>query len=194
MPFDPADPGSLLYWSQQYDRLHLLHRIKAEVQKAGWRARVDSGWNNWDMEIYGSRYAKVRLTTATEHHGNGMLTRVRVELRQSRFGQVLMVGTMILAGLLLLHLWPFSRSAVLIPVAWWSMYLINRRKVSAPVLGLIDAAAERAGFYPILSSGQKAKPAPKAPPKKPDAVPLPPAIVEPVLAPGLDEDGELSPA
>ena len=60
-----------------------------------------------------------------------MLTRVRVELRQSRFGQVLMVGTMLLACLLLLHLWPFSRPAVLIPVAWWAMYLVNRRRVSA---------------------------------------------------------------
>ena len=31
------------------------------------------------MEIYGSRYVKIRLTTATEHHhGVGKLTRVRV--------------------------------------------------------------------------------------------------------------------
>ena len=45
------------------------------------RRRHDSGWSNWDVEIYGSRYVKVRLTTATEHHHNvGMLTRVRVQL------------------------------------------------------------------------------------------------------------------
>ena len=38
--------------------------------------RLDSGWNGWDMEIYGSRYVKVRVTTASEHHdGRGMLTR-----------------------------------------------------------------------------------------------------------------------
>jgi len=47
-----------------------------------------------------------------------MLTRIRVEMQQSRFGQVLMVGAMILAGLLLLHLWPFSRPAALIPMGW----------------------------------------------------------------------------
>jgi len=159
--------------------LPLLHQIDEEVRTAGWRARVDSGWHNWDMEIYGSRYAKVRLTTATEHHdGQGMLTRVRVELRQSRFGQVLMVGTMLLAGLLLLHLWPFSRPAVLIPVAWWAMYLVNRRKVSAPVLGLIDAAAERAGYYPVGTERKQQKAAAQA---------------EPMAEPGLDEeDGELT--
>jgi len=179
LPFDPAEPGTLRYWSHEHDRLTLLHQINEEVRTAGWRARVDSGWHHWDMEIYGSRYAKVRLTTATENHdGKGMLTRVRVELRQSRFGQVLMVGTMLLAGLLLLHLWPFSRPAVLIPVAWWAMYLVNRRKVSAPVLGLIDAAAERAGYYPV---GVEKKP------------PVPATQPEPVMEPGLDEeDGELT--
>ena len=102
------------------------------------------------MEVYGSRYVKVRITTATEHHhGRGMLTRVRVELLQSRFGQVLMVAAMVLAGLLILDLWPFSRLAVLIPLTWWAMLLLNRSKVSSPVLGLIDHAAEKAGYIPI---------------------------------------------
>jgi glycosyltransferase involved in cell wall biosynthesis len=187
-PFDPIEPGTLRYWSAEHDRLRLLHQINKEVHAAGWRARMDSGWHDWDMEIYGSRYAKVRLTTATEYHdGKGMLTRVRVDLRQSRFGQVLMVGTMLLACLLLVHLWPFSRPAVLIPVGWWSMYLVNRRKVSAPVLGLIDAAAEKAGYYPVPAkagdkAGEKAGEAPKPEAKSGD-----------ILAPVLDEgDGELA--
>jgi O-antigen biosynthesis protein len=139
--------------------------------------REDSGWGEWDLEIYGSRYVKVRLTTATEHHhGKGMLTRVRVELLQSRFGQVLMVGALILAGLLLLHLWPFSRPAVLIPLAWWAMYLVNQRRVTLPVLGLIDHAAEQAGFMPLPSEPAPAQPKP--------------AAAQPGAA--LDEDGELS--
>jgi hypothetical protein len=184
LPFDPAEQGALRYWSSEHDRLRLLDQISAEAHAAGWRARMASGWHEWDMEIYGSRYAKVRLTTATEYHdGKGMLTRVRVELRQSRFGQVLMVGTMLLAGLLLLHLWPFSRPAVLIPVAWWSMYLVNRRRVSAPVLGLIDAAAEKAGYYPVpAKGGEKTAEAPKPEAKAGD-------ILDPVLE---DGDGELS--
>ena len=60
-----------------------------------------------------------------------------------------MAGLGMLTGLLLMHLWPFSRPAVLIPLAWWTMYCVNRWKVSNPVLGLIDAAAEDAGFYPV---------------------------------------------
>ena len=177
LPIDPADQRILRYWSDYKDRLPLLEQISQEVRQAGWRMREDSGWGEWDLEIYGSRYVKVRLTTATEHHhGKGMLTRVRVELLQSRFGQVLMVGALILAGLLLLHLWPFSRPAVLIPLAWWAMYLVNRRRVTVPVLGLIDHAAEQAGYIPL-------------PPEPAPAQPMP-AVPQPGDA--LDEDGELS--
>jgi hypothetical protein len=132
----------------------------------------------------------VRLTTATENHNaNGMLTRVRVELRQSRFGQVFMVGTMLLACLLLLHLWPFSRPAVLIPVAWWAMYLVNRQRVSGPVLGLIDHAAEKAGFYPVpAEAGGKEAAVEDVP--KPQAAPV--QAPAPVAEPGIAEDGEFS--
>jgi glycosyltransferase involved in cell wall biosynthesis len=183
LPFDPAEPGTLRYWNRSQGRLPLLDQIKQEVREAGWRTRLDSGWHDWDMEIYGSRYVKVRLTTATEDHSaNGMLTRVRVQMRQSRFGQVFMVGTMVLACLLLVHLWPFSRPAVLIPVAWWAMYLVNRRRVSAPVLGLIDHAAERAGFYAVPAPAAEERAKPVAPSDQTAAD----------REPEIEEDGELS--
>jgi len=159
LPWDPQEPDTLRYWSTKWDpkdRLDLLRQIREETALAGWRTRLDSGWEGWDMEIYGSRYVKVRLTSATEeHHGLGRLTRVRVELLMSKFCQVLCVASLMLSGLLLLHVWPFSRPAVLIPLVWWAMYLVNKWRVSRPVLGLIDASAEKAGFYPVPS-----KPAP----------------------------------
>jgi len=164
LPFDPQDPQTLLYWSKWYDRLTLLDRIAHEVRKAGWRMRVDSGWASFDVEIYGSRYVKVRLTTATEHHHNvGMLTRVRVSLEMSKFCAVLFVASSMLAGLLLLYMWPFSRTAVLIPLTWWSMYLFNKWRVSRPIFGLIDEVAEKAGFYPVFPKGEE-KPTPAAAP------------------------------
>ncbi|HEV7300936.1 MAG TPA: glycosyltransferase [Tepidisphaeraceae bacterium] len=150
LPFDPSDPSTLRYWNKDYDRFPLLKQIGDDVRTAGWRTRPDSGWSPWDLEIYGSRYTKVHIITATEHHhGSGYLTRVRVTCRMSTFCRVLMAACALLAGILLWHLWPFSRPAVLIPLVWWAMYAINRRMVIAPVLGLIDAAATKAGYYPV---------------------------------------------
>jgi glycosyltransferase involved in cell wall biosynthesis/heme exporter protein D len=156
LPFDPQDSSTLRYWSHEHDRFPLLREISEEVKAAGWRARIDSGWSPWDLEIYGSRYAKIRIITATEHHhGSGYLTRVNVRSHMSTFAMVLMAASVLLAVILLWHLWPFSRPAVLIPLAWLAMYAINRRLVIAPVLGIVDAAAERAGYYPVPTKPKK---------------------------------------
>jgi len=149
LPFDADDRETLCYWSSNEDRIRLLQQITGEVQKAGWRMRVDSGWNNWDLEIYGSRYTKVRITSASEHHQNGLLTRVRIEQHMSKFCLVLLVASLLLCTLLLVHIWPFSRPAVLVPMAVLVMYGVNRLRVINPILGLVDDAAEQAGFWPV---------------------------------------------
>src|SRR3954447_13104848 len=163
LPLERDNKRTLRYWNTYHDRVVLLQKIKDEVQAAGWRMRLDSGWNEWDMEIYGSRYVKVRLTTMSEHHdGRGMLTRVRVELLPSTFCRVLTFASLILTGLMFLYLpWPFSRPALLIPLLIWTMYVVNKEVVGNPVLSLIDEAAENVGFDPV--------PAPKPAPEKKSA-------------------------
>ena len=127
-----------------------MDEVIAEIRKKGWRVRVDSGWEGWDMEVFGSRYVKVRLSSATEIHGGGaMLTRVRVEPLMSKFCLVLTVCVSMLSGLLLLHLWPFSRPAALIPIVMATLYLVNRVQVTRPVLGLVDAVADRLKFVAV---------------------------------------------
>jgi glycosyltransferase involved in cell wall biosynthesis/exo-beta-1,3-glucanase (GH17 family) len=176
LPLERAKKRTLRYWSTHYDRVVLLQKIKEEVAAHGWRMRLDSGWNDWDMEIYGSRYVKVRLTSMTEHHhgdDRGMLTRIRVELLPSTFCYVLMLAASIMAGLLFLYVWPFSRPALLIPMFLWTMYLVNKSLVSGPVLNLIDEVAERVGFYPVHEKpAPPARPAPAAAAPAPDDVDL----------------------
>jgi GT2 family glycosyltransferase len=169
LPFDPDDRFTLRYWSSTgQDRFVLLNRITEEVRAAGWRYRLDSGWNGWDMEIYGSRYVKLRITSATEKHdGSGRLIRLRVEPIMSNFCRALLASSSILALVLMLDMWPFSRTAVLIPLAWWAMYSVNRWRVSAPVLGLIDESAEHVGFYRVPTQKPEPDPQPRTPAPQP---------------------------
>jgi hypothetical protein len=169
LPFDGNERFTLRYWSQHQDRFVLLKKITDEVRAAGWRYRLDSGWNGWDMEIYGSRYVKLRITSATEKHATGKMVRLRIEPIMSNFCKALMAASSILALVLLLDTWPFSRTAVLIPLAWWAMYAVNRWHVSMPVLGLIDEAAETAGFYPVPARKSEHKPDPGSPAPQPPA-------------------------
>lgn len=148
LPIDPKDRSLLLYWAKYEDRLKLLEQIKADVQKAGLRYRIDAGWRDWDLEIYGSRYAKVQLRTVNEKFGpESMMTRVQVRFKMSMFCKVLIASSAFLAVFIGYMVWPYGRPALLMPLVWWTLYLINRQIIARPVLNLIDAAAEKGGYY-----------------------------------------------
>ncbi|HTW94978.1 MAG TPA: glycosyltransferase, partial [Tepidisphaeraceae bacterium] len=150
LPFDPEDSSVLRYWSSNLDRLALVDQLRQEIAHAAWRFRADSGWHDWDMEVYTNRYVFIRVyTVSEEHHGKGLLTKVRVSLGMSNFCKLMMAASIVLAVQLLDHVWPFSRPAVLIPLIWFGIYIVNRRHAAGPVMNLIDAAARRAGFDPI---------------------------------------------
>ena len=172
-PFLPGDRTVLVYWAtahDPHDRQALLTAITDAARKAGLRFRVDSGWAPYDLEIYASRYVKVQIASVTEYHATGLLTKLRVKIRPSGFARVLGFGLAILTALLLLLLWPFSRPAVLVPLAVACMYLVSKWRVRGPVLGLIDSAALTGGFYPVWPAGE----APAAAPAAGQATPPPP--------------------
>jgi len=154
LPTNPQQPRELLYWTNWNDhgrdRIALLDAIKREVESAGLRYRIDAGWREWDLEIYGSRYAKVRITTVAERHeGSGHLFRIRVSNQMTNFNRVILAAGTFLAIFLLWKMWPFSRPAVLIPLAAFAMFVVNRMRVGPPIMGLIDTAATKAGFYQV---------------------------------------------
>ena len=154
LPVDPHDRDVLRYWlsydsGKWADRMNLLENIRNEVLPLGWRMRVDSGWSPWDIELYLSRYVKVRILTASEKHAKGVLTRVKVDVIASTFTKVLILASSLLMILLLAYTWPFSRPAVLLPFMWASVFLINMAKVAGPVRAVVHRAAEKTGFVPI---------------------------------------------
>jgi hypothetical protein len=69
---------------------------------------------------------------------------------------------------------------VLIPLAWWSMYAVNRWRVTGPVLGLIDSLAQQMNFWPVPAQPVAEAPAggeAQASPAVASAIPPPPAQV-----------------
>jgi O-antigen biosynthesis protein len=151
LPFDPHDHSTLLYWSKHDDRLKLLEQITADVKSLGLRHRVDAGWRDWDLEIYGSRYAKVRLRSVTEHFSSeNRMTRVDVAIKMTTFCKVLIGASVLLAAFIGYMVWPWSIPSLAIPLVWLLIYVIDRRRVGRPVLGLLDMAAEKAGFYAVF--------------------------------------------
>src|SRR6266446_4657821 len=61
-----------IFWSEQgSDRHYLLGSLFQLLDEEGWRYSTDTGWNEWDIQIYGNFWWSVALQTVTEYHGGG---------------------------------------------------------------------------------------------------------------------------
>jgi ATP-binding cassette subfamily B protein len=71
------------YWTEEWrDRSELLSRAAAYLAEHRWGRAIDSGWEDWDLELSGDRWTALRVRTAQEEHGGGRrLIRVAYQLR-----------------------------------------------------------------------------------------------------------------
>jgi glycosyltransferase involved in cell wall biosynthesis len=160
------------YWSEEgKDRHHLLGQIFQLLDEEGWRYSTDTGWNEWDIQIYGNLWWSVVLQTVTEYHGGPKcLTRVRLRYR---FVPTTAIFNLVAASILIyrqlntshLDLWS------IIPYAIFLVFLADRaRALKKRVIELVDVAAYRAGLQRIARDG-------KTFPVRAVVAEVPPAIV-----------------
>lgn len=143
------------YWSDDAQERHaLLTQIFALLDEEGWRYSTDTGWNEWDIQIYGNFWWSITLQSVTEYHG-GPKCLTRVALRH-RF-----VTTTVVINLFLLSLYiygqlhaPQFEPRVLLPYLLFVAFLAFRaRKLKGRVAELVDLAAVRAGLQRISRRG-----------------------------------------
>ncbi len=107
----PTRPRSLQFVGSA-DRYRFLESLMGKLEKEGWQWHADAGWENYDVEIYGRRWARVRVTTAAEDHGGGVrLIRCRLRtlwslLARLAFGAA--TAVVCLLGLWIGRRWPWT--------------------------------------------------------------------------------------
>ena len=154
-----------VFWSEEgRDRHYLLGAIFQLLDEEGWRYSTDTGWNEWDIQIYGNFWWSIALQTVTEYHGGGKrLTRVRLRDR--------LVTTTIIFNLIALSLLIYRQLNIshvdlwfIIPYSLFLVFLGTRaRLLKSRVAELVDLAAQRAGLQPVMRRDKIAntKPAPQ---------------------------------
>ncbi len=144
----------LSYWSEQgKDRHHLLASIFALLEEEGWRYSTDTGWNDWDIHIYGNFWWSIALQSVTEYHG-GEKCLTRVGLR-NRFVTTTVIINLMVLTLLIYHqlntgswdLWTMLAYLLFIGFLAFRAHRLKRR-----VAELVDLAAYRIGLRRITRS------------------------------------------
>jgi GT2 family glycosyltransferase len=163
----PSHPGKRLpitgtrtvsYWSEEgHERTELLALVIAYLTEHGWGKTIDSGWSEWDLEIYCHAWTVVQVSTAQEEHGQGRrLIRVRYRLRTDGYAKIL-GGLFVFTGLLGAG-WLaqsavmetslfFTACGVLSLLCAYLWYRGTRR--AALAVGVVDAAAKDLNLIPL---------------------------------------------
>ena len=138
----------------------IAHFRSSVLEEEGWRYSTDTGWNEWDIQIYGNFWWSIALQTVTEYHG-GMKALTRAALRY-RFVTTTVIINLVMLSILIYR--QLNRSHIdlwsVIPYVLFVIFLAHRaRRLKLRVAELVDVAAHRIGLQRIFRRGAKAKPA-----------------------------------
>ncbi|MCL5098333.1 MAG: glycosyltransferase [Candidatus Omnitrophica bacterium] len=142
------------YWVENgIDRLGFLKAVLEELDKEGWQSRTDEGWNNFDVEIAGNRWSRLKLITVAEAHRHGnRLLRCRLSSEWTFLAKT--VFFVALGGELLgigfwgaTPHWHWLLLASLAGLVWW----LRRqcRDLERLVAAFLDAVAKRLALIKI---------------------------------------------
>jgi GT2 family glycosyltransferase len=151
--------GHLSFWSESgLERSHLLEKINSLLEEEGWKFSLDTGWTNWDMHIFGSRWWNLRLRSMTEIYPHGRrLTRLGNFLNLSTFSSLL-GGLLLTFSLVTVLTRPATSLWVLCVISFFALiWLIHGLRLRHRLAELVEVAAIRAGLQPVGKGGGSGK-------------------------------------
>jgi GT2 family glycosyltransferase len=153
--------AKLDFWNETgRGREHLLTETFQLLEDEGWRYSSDTGWKDWDMQIYGNQFWSVKVATVTEYHG-GPKCLTRVRLRYQPVATTILLNAVLATALLYRAAFTPGRDYF-----WWALYAmfvvwlyLRARRLKRRVADLVIAAAQKCGLARVY--GAASKPAPK---------------------------------
>jgi glycosyltransferase involved in cell wall biosynthesis len=150
------------YWSQTtMDRVDFVRRILERLDREGWETKPDTGWNDFDVEILGSRWAHLQLATVAEPHAKGK-QRVRCRLRaawslSAKVALCLMLGfELVIIGFVWHTLWQIWFLVLTVPAFGWYVNR-NRRDLQRLIAVVLDDIAQKNGMIKLNSDKPAAR-------------------------------------
>ncbi len=141
--------SNLKFWTEDgRGRDELLAAVLQSLEEEGWRYSTDTGWADWDVQIYGNLWWIIKLRTVTEYHGGPKcLTRVRLGYRA--VVTTVLMNVPVIAFLIYRQFpephadwWLWAPYGAMLAVLGLRAFRLKRR-----VAHLVEAAAARIGIH-----------------------------------------------
>lgn len=149
------------YWNEKgLERFGFLQTLLNLLDRDHWQSRSDSGWDEYDLTIYGDRFSKVVVKTVSENHGGQKrLLRGRLSAHWTLLGKLTfsaVVAAVALVQSITLHA-PWAMSALaLIPLTAAYLHLRARRTLRLGI-ALLDLSARQLGLTKLDESKKSGK-------------------------------------
>jgi O-antigen biosynthesis protein len=155
VPPSPARLNIREYWNEKsIHRIDFIAAIIEQLDKRNWPNKSDAGWNDFDIEIYGSRWCRGQVLTAAEALGVGKhMIRCRLRTRWTLFAKSMfwsMAGfELLIAGFLgsFGSPWPWILLVTLPLFFWWMRK--QQRDMRRVLGGFLDEVARQIGLVKI---------------------------------------------
>ncbi|MHB1305663.1 MAG: glycosyltransferase family 2 protein [Limisphaerales bacterium] len=135
------------------ERTGFLAFLQRHLDADGWRHRVDTGWHDFDLEVYGSRWAKIQIATVRED-SHVLRARLRpVWTLPARLSFWFLLGAeLLLLGLLEHRPWGLWLSFAALPLglAWW--FRTQQDTLRRVLTAFIDRISLEAGLVKLPDS------------------------------------------
>jgi hypothetical protein len=114
------------YWSEEgCKRIDFLRSAIQYLNQHHWGKTIDSGWQEWDLEVHCDAWTVMQVCTVQEDHGaDKRLIRVKYRLRTSGYTRLLACGAAVAAPIAgIFQFWPAALAAGLFIAAGAGVWL-----------------------------------------------------------------------
>jgi len=160
------------YWSNtKMDRLEFVRRVLQRLGQQGWEIKEDAGWSDFDVEVFGSRWAHLQLATVAEPHAGGrQLVRCRLRAAWSLSAKVALCSILgfelVVIGFVWHSLWQIWFLLLTVPAFAWYVNR-DRRDLQRLIAVVLDEIARENSMTKLRRESQKTAAPQTAPPEPP---------------------------
>jgi len=147
------------YWTEAgVERFVFLQKLLDRLDRDQWRVLPDSGWDEYDLTIFGDRFTKVVVKTVSENHGGQKrLVRGRLTVHWTLLAQITFasaIAVLVLGQALMGRSVGVGLAAlVVLPLVAGYLHLRTRRSIRL-VTALMDLTAQELGLLKVSATGR----------------------------------------